>query len=92
METRMIEGEPWNIEGKQIVPLLRTIGVGPNRAKSGGEYAFAWLRPAGFLVREGGREEKVRIPLANSLAPLMLAGAVGLFIFLLIIRILAGRK
>jgi hypothetical protein len=92
MDMRIIEGEPWTVEGKEIVPLLRTIRFGPRKAGKGtGEYAFAWLRPAGFLVREDRREEKVGIPIVNSSGPIMLVAAIGLFVFLLIIRILAGR-
>ena len=92
MDTRIIKGEPWTIQGKEIVPLLRTIRFGPRKdGKGNGEYTFAWLRPAGFIVREDGREDKVDLPFATYAGPIMLAACTGLFVFLFIVRILAGR-
>lgn len=92
METEMIKGEPWHVHGKEIVPLLREIRVGPRKAgKGGGEFAFRWLRPAGFIVRQEGREDKVNLPLATYSGPIMLAACTGLFVLLFIVRLLAGR-
>lgn len=83
-ETRLIEGEPWEVQGRHIVPVMRVTqgsGFGP---RGGG--GFVGLRPARVveLTPEGERPVPIVDQNARRFRLMLLAGLVSPLIYALV--------
>jgi len=67
-------GETWNLYGKEITPVMNVYGKGTGQRSKTGSFGYAWayLRPVRFVVKEGGEEQRIDIPAVDRIFLLML--------------------
>jgi hypothetical protein len=65
--TEIIEGEPIQVEGRELVPLVRVTSLVKRRASLSGDrvhgraYGFVRMRPVALLEKKGDEEQRHRI-------------------------------
>ncbi len=62
MRVKTIQGEAWGIQGKEVIPLLKTVEIGASQRQTKPGYGFAYIRPVGFIVEEAGVRQRVALP------------------------------
>jgi uncharacterized spore protein YtfJ len=98
LKLRTVQGEPYYVGGRKLIPVVRIVSFGKARATIGSERSggrgvgFVWLRPLAVLVEDPEGERRVPITDATASAVYRLLGlALAMMLFFAAVRWLGRR-